>query len=194
MSFLYPENDEYHDNNEQQNNSKTAIASGELVGKRFSKEEDVSSVNDGNFVSENQTDFIFAVAGEEFGFIGCAGIIIALFCISAECIRMGLRAKRLCRENHLLQYGRTDRDTEYDQYCRCHRNLPQYRNPASFYQLRLKLSAQSLYRYGCCIECRTSGAGYDKELKTKSIYEKMKSFRERNIYENFKIHNRQQAI
>ncbi len=55
MSFLYPENDEYHDNNEQQNNSKTAIASGELVGKRFSEDEDVSSVNDGNFVSEKKT-------------------------------------------------------------------------------------------------------------------------------------------
>lgn len=33
MSFLYPENEEYSDDIEQQNNSKTAIASGELVGK-----------------------------------------------------------------------------------------------------------------------------------------------------------------
>ena len=32
MSFLYPENDEYSDDIQQQNNSKTAIASGELIG------------------------------------------------------------------------------------------------------------------------------------------------------------------
>ena len=53
---------------EQQNNSKTAIASGELMGKKLSGDKEVASVNDGNFVSENQTDFIFAVAGEEYGF------------------------------------------------------------------------------------------------------------------------------
>lgn len=63
MSFLYPENEEYTDDIEQQNNSKTAIASGELR-KRLNGDSDVASVNDGNFVSENQTDFIFAVAGE----------------------------------------------------------------------------------------------------------------------------------
>ena len=64
MAFLYPENEEYSDDIEQQNNSKTAIASGELMGKKLSGSTDVTSVNDGNFVSENQTDFIFAVAGE----------------------------------------------------------------------------------------------------------------------------------
>lgn len=93
MSFLYPENEEYSDDIEQQNNSKTAIASGELIGKRLSKEEETASVNEGNFVAENQTDFIFAVAGEEYGFLGCSVIVILLFLISAECIRMSLRAK-----------------------------------------------------------------------------------------------------
>ena len=46
MSFLYPENEEYSDDIEQQNNSKTAIASGELMGKRLSPNENVTSVND----------------------------------------------------------------------------------------------------------------------------------------------------
>ncbi|HJD25019.1 MAG TPA: FtsW/RodA/SpoVE family cell cycle protein, partial [Candidatus Blautia intestinipullorum] len=72
MAFLYPENEEYTDDVEQQNNSRTAIASGELIGKRLSGDDSVTSVNDGNFVSENQTDFIFAVAGEEYGFVGCS--------------------------------------------------------------------------------------------------------------------------
>ena len=95
MSFLYPENEEYSDDIQQQNNSKTAIASGELIGKRLSGSDEVTSVNKGNFVSENQTDFIFAVAGEEYGFLGCSLIILLLLAISIECVRMGLRAKDL---------------------------------------------------------------------------------------------------
>ena len=87
---------DYHsDDIEQQNNSKTAIASGELIGKKLSGDKEVASVNDGNFVSENQTDFIFAVAGEEYGFMGCCSIVILLLAISVECIRMSLRAKDL---------------------------------------------------------------------------------------------------
>ena len=95
MSFLYPENDEYSDDIQQQNNSKTAIASGELIGKKLSGYDVGTSVNEGNFVSEIQTDFIFAVAGEEYGFLGCCTIILLLLAISIECIRMGLRAKDL---------------------------------------------------------------------------------------------------
>ena len=95
MSFLCPENEEYSDNIEQQNNSMTAIASGELIGKRLNRREETASVNDGNFVPENQTDFIFAVAGEEYGFLGCSVIIILLLFITLECIRMSLRAKDL---------------------------------------------------------------------------------------------------
>ena len=95
MSFLYPENEEYSDDIAQQNNSKTAIASGELVGKKLSGDDSTTSVNEGNFVSENQTDFIFAVAGEEYGFVGCVVIVVLLLAISIECIRMSLRAKDL---------------------------------------------------------------------------------------------------
>ena len=59
MSFLYPENEEYSDDIEQQNNSKTAIASGELVGKKLSGDDSTTSVNQGNFVRENrQTLFL----------------------------------------------------------------------------------------------------------------------------------------
>lgn len=94
MAFLYPENEEYKDDTQQQDNSKMAIASGELTGKKLSGNE-TASVNEGNFVAENQTDFIFAVAGEEYGFLGCTAIIILLLLISLECIRMGLRAKDL---------------------------------------------------------------------------------------------------
>ncbi|MFR7831552.1 MAG: FtsW/RodA/SpoVE family cell cycle protein [Blautia wexlerae] len=46
-------------------------------------------------MAENQTDFIFAVAGEEYGFIGCVIIVLLLLAIAFECIRMSLRAKDL---------------------------------------------------------------------------------------------------
>ena len=77
MSWLYPENEEYADDIAQQENSKIAIGSGQLTGKGLDNNE-VSSANKGNFVSQIQTDFIFAVAGEELGFIG-ALLVIFLF-------------------------------------------------------------------------------------------------------------------
>ena len=95
MSFLYPENEEYSDDIEQQNNSKTAIASGELVGKKLSGDNSTTSVNQGNFVAENQTDFIFAIVGEELGFVGCCIVIGLLLLIVVQCILIGLRAQDL---------------------------------------------------------------------------------------------------
>lgn len=94
MSFLNSEEDEYSDSVLQQENSVMAIGSGQLTGKGLNNNE-VSSANNGNFVSENQTDFIFSVAGEELGFIGCAAIVLLLLFIIFECIRISLRAKDL---------------------------------------------------------------------------------------------------
>ena len=39
------------------------------------------------------TDFIFAIIGEELGFVGCCGVIILLLLIVIECILIGLKAK-----------------------------------------------------------------------------------------------------
>ncbi|MFQ8688551.1 MAG: FtsW/RodA/SpoVE family cell cycle protein [Blautia sp.] len=94
MSWLYPENEEYSDDIEQQRNSIVAIGSGELTGKGLNNNS-VSSANKGNFVSQIQTDFIFAVAGEELGFLGCLLIVLLLLFICWECLRMSLRSKDL---------------------------------------------------------------------------------------------------
>lgn len=94
MAWLNPEDEEYKDDVIQQNNSITAIGSGQLTGKGLNTNE-VSSANKGNFVSQIHTDFIFAVAGEELGFIGSVGIIVLLFLITGECILMGRKAKDL---------------------------------------------------------------------------------------------------
>ena len=94
MSFLNSEEDQYSESVLQQENSVMAIGSGQLTGKGLNNNE-VSSANNGDFVSENQTDFIFSVAGEELGFIGCTAILLLLLFIIFECIRISLRAKDL---------------------------------------------------------------------------------------------------
>ncbi len=94
MAFLNPDSEEYTDGTTQQNNSVIAIGSGELSGKGLNNS-DVFSANKGNFIAEIQTDFIFAVAGEELGFMGSAGIVILLLLIVLECILTSLKAKDL---------------------------------------------------------------------------------------------------
>lgn len=92
VSFIYSEEEEYKDSNNQQSNAITAIGSGRLMGKGLNNDS-VSSANKGNFIPEIQTDFIFVVAGEELGFVGAFIIILLLFLISLECIMIGRRAK-----------------------------------------------------------------------------------------------------
>ncbi|MDD6804713.1 MAG: FtsW/RodA/SpoVE family cell cycle protein [Clostridiales bacterium] len=76
----------------QQTNSVMAIGSGQLLGKGY-KNNEVSSVKNGNFISEPQTDFIFAVVGEELGFVGSCAVIVLLIFISIECIILAMKAK-----------------------------------------------------------------------------------------------------
>lgn len=76
----------------QQLNSVMAIGSGQLSGKGYNSNA-TTSVKNGNFISEPQTDFIFAIIGEELGFVGCCVVIILLLLIVIECILIGLKAK-----------------------------------------------------------------------------------------------------
>lgn len=91
-AWLWPE--EYPQEAYQQENSKIAIGSGQLYGKGLNND-DVGSVKNGNFIAEPQTDFIFAVAGEELGFIGCCMIILLEFLIAFECLMIAKKAKVL---------------------------------------------------------------------------------------------------
>ena len=76
----------------QQLNSVMAIGSGQLEGKGY-KNNEITSVKNGNFISEAQTDFIFAVIGEEFGFKGTVLVVVLLMGISLECIAVARKAK-----------------------------------------------------------------------------------------------------
>ena len=91
LAFIYPEQyatEEAY----QQLNSITAIGSGQLEGKGY-KTNEISSVKNGNYISQPQTDFIFAVIGEEFGFRGSCVTVVLLMLIAIECFSIAAKAK-----------------------------------------------------------------------------------------------------
>lgn len=172
MSFLYPENDEYSDDIQQQNNSKTAIASGELIGKKLSGNDEVASVNEGNFVSENQTDFIFAVAGEEYGFLGCCTIILLLLAISIECIRMELRAKDLSGKIICCGMASIVSLQSFLNICVATGIAPNTGTPLPFVSYGLT-SLVSLYLgMGLVLNVGLQSSAYNKEIRKKSVNQK----------------------
>ena len=74
--------------------SVMAIGSGQLTGKGLDNNT-TTSVKNGNFISEPQTDFIFAIVGEELGFVGSCLVIALLLLIVIQCILIGIRAQNL---------------------------------------------------------------------------------------------------
>ncbi len=90
MQFIYPS--EYGVEYSQQNNSIMAIGSGQLTGKGLNTST-IATVKDANFISEQQTDFIFSVIGEELGFVGSVIIIAIILLIVLQCIRVARNAR-----------------------------------------------------------------------------------------------------
>lgn len=91
MAFLNKE-ESANEEGYQQYYSEMAIGSGQLYGKGY-KNNQISSVKNADFIAEQQTDFIFAVIGEEFGFFGTVTVIILLLLISLECLMISYRAR-----------------------------------------------------------------------------------------------------
>jgi rod shape determining protein RodA len=94
MAWLYPTDPRWSDLAAQQQNSIMAIGSGQLWGKGLNNSV-ATSMKNANYIIEPQTDFIFAVAGEELGFVGTLIIILLLLFIILECILIARKAKDL---------------------------------------------------------------------------------------------------
>lgn len=91
LAWLHPE--EFKSDEAYQTlNSMMAIGSGQLYGKGYNTNE-ISSVLNGGFISESQTDFIFTVIGEEFGFIGACFVVVILLLIAIRCVSISMKAK-----------------------------------------------------------------------------------------------------
>ena len=74
--------------------SKVAIGSGGLFGKGFGE----GSQTQLNFLPETDTDFIFSVIGEEFGFLGVLLLLCIYLFILLRCFYLALSARdRFCR-------------------------------------------------------------------------------------------------
>lgn len=100
LAFLYPA--QYADANWQQDNSIMAIGSGQLFGKGLNNNT-LASVKSGNFLSEEQTDFIFAVIGEEMGFVGCLLVLLLYAILVYECYYLAGKARDM--EGRILCTG-----------------------------------------------------------------------------------------
>lgn len=75
----------------QQLRSVEAIGSGQLYGKLFSENSD--AIRGSKLVTQNESDFIFAVIGEEFGFIGGCIVIGLLMLVIIQCFMVAVRAR-----------------------------------------------------------------------------------------------------
>ncbi|MBT3756251.1 MAG: rod shape-determining protein RodA [Candidatus Cloacimonetes bacterium] len=70
--------------------SKIAIGSGGIFGKGFL----MGTQKNMNFLPEHHTDFIFSVIGEEFGFFGCAFILLIYFLFLYKIAKSIIKIKR----------------------------------------------------------------------------------------------------
>lgn len=93
LAFINPEEFQL-DEAYQQINSVMAIGSGQLLGKGY-KNNEISSVKNGDYISAAETDFIFAVIGEEFGFRGGCLVIVLVVGIALECISVARKSREL---------------------------------------------------------------------------------------------------
>jgi rod shape determining protein RodA len=88
LTFLDPETDPlgagYHIIQ-----SKIAIGSGGILGKGWMN----SSQARLEFLPESSTDFIFAVFAEEFGLVGCVGLLLLYFLLFARAMQIAIQAQ-----------------------------------------------------------------------------------------------------
>lgn len=93
LAWIYPKAEQYAENLYQQKNSIMAISSGQLNGKGLFNTT-VASVKNGNWLgTAGETDFIFAIIGEEMGFIGSMATIILIGLVVFECLRIASKSK-----------------------------------------------------------------------------------------------------
>ncbi|MCR5810906.1 MAG: rod shape-determining protein RodA [Lachnospiraceae bacterium] len=101
LAWLHPE--DYASSTAYQTmNSMTAIGSGQLIGKGLHVDESSTLLGTG-FISESQTDFIFAVIGEQLGFLGCCIMILLITVVTVRCYLIA--SKSASRRDRIIAAG-----------------------------------------------------------------------------------------
>jgi rod shape determining protein RodA len=83
MAFLNP-GENVHDEAWQVTQARIAIGSGRIVGKGYMQGTQVQN----GFVPEHETDFVFALTGEQFGFVGSVVLIGLYLLLVLWCLRI----------------------------------------------------------------------------------------------------------
>lgn len=91
----------------QQVQGRISIGSGQLTGKGLFNGPRVET----NLVTFQHSDFIFSVAGEELGFIGCTAIIVLLLLYLLRVLYIASKARGRPRALHVLRLFRAHRFT-----------------------------------------------------------------------------------
>ena len=133
-----------------------AIGSGELDGKGY-KNNEITSVKNGNFLSEAETDFIFAVIGEEFGFKGSIVVIILLMLMAMECVSIAGKAKDTAGTIIAASMGGLIAFQSFVNIGVATFILPNTGLPLPFCKLWPDLADESVYWNGCCTERTITG-------------------------------------
>lgn len=94
MAWLHPETDINGDINYQQNRSLRAIAAGKLSGK-FLQDGGAKPGQSRAYsaVGVNESDFVWAVIGEEFGFLGCCLILLLFAFVIFKCFMVAKKSQ-----------------------------------------------------------------------------------------------------
>lgn len=90
IAFLNPESEASADTLYQQGNSIQVIGSGKLTGKLLT--EGMDSIEADTYVPISESDFIFSILGEAFGFIGACVIIFLLAILIFQCLKIAKNA------------------------------------------------------------------------------------------------------
>lgn len=88
LGFINPE--KYSQTYYQQENALVAIGSGQLFGGL--KNDPITSLSEAGYLPEAQTDFIFAIVGQDYGFLGCSIVIILLLLLVGSILLIGSKA------------------------------------------------------------------------------------------------------
>lgn len=102
VAFLHPDDEKYKiDDNYQQLQSITSIASGGLTGKML--DEEAIDSRDYIHVDVCESDFIFSVIGEEVGFVGSC-LIVSMLCLI---VFISIRTAKRCNDTmgYLIAIG-----------------------------------------------------------------------------------------
>ena len=112
------------------------------------------------------------MAGEEYGFIGCSAIVILLFLIAAECVRMSLRAKDQAGKIICCGVGTIVALQAFLNISVATGIAPNTGTPLPFVSYGLTSLVSMFIGMGFVLNVGLQGRAYKKDIEKKDFYQK----------------------